>query len=349
MILRNSIKLSLVLTIALALTMSVFADTYEVTPEGTSTDIRHFDGKVGIGTSTPSAKLTVDGGAILVSGETGGTPVSGVGARLMWIPARSAFRAGKVYDTQWDDANIGSFSVAFGGDTIASGYLSTCFGLLGEASGALSTCFGGFGEASGQSSIHFGQNGIASGMYSTHFGQSGIAAGDNSWVGGKNMQLSAAADGSFAWGYSDTPVSITQPDAFIIYSSDVGIGTTSPTEKLHVVGNGYFTGTVTTGSSRDLKTNIESLNTEEALDAFMALNPVKFNYKADKNELNLGFIAEDVPELVATNDRKSLSSMDLVTVSIKVIQQQQESVEEQKQSIEILQNRIEALEKALTN
>ncbi len=44
----------------------------------------------------------------------------------------------------------------------------------------------------------------------------------------------------------------------------------------------------------------------------------------------MGFIAEDVPELVATKDRKGLSPMDIVAVLTKVVQRQQKEIEELK-------------------
>jgi hypothetical protein len=52
----------------------------------------------------------------------------------------------------------------------------------------------------------------------------------------------------------------------------------------------------------------------------------------------VGFIAEDVPDLVATADRKGLSSMDVAAVLTKVIQQQQRTIED-------LQTRLEHLER----
>jgi hypothetical protein len=42
----------------------------------------------------------------------------------------------------------------------------------------------------------------------------------------------------------------------------------------------------------------------------------------------LDFIAEDVPDLVATNSRDALSSMDLVAVLTKVVQEQQKTIAE---------------------
>ena len=52
------------------------------------------------------------------------------------------------------------------------------------------------------------------------------------------------------------------------------------------------------------------------------------DYKNDQTESYLGFIAEDVPELVATRDRDGLSSMDIVAVLTKVVQEQQKKIEE---------------------
>ena len=77
------------------------------------------------------------------------------------------------------------------------------------------------------------------------------------------------------------------------------------------------------------------LTVEDALMALAELEPVQFNYRNDNSETYVGFIAEDVPALVATVDRKSLSTMDIVAVLTKVIQAQQVQ--------------IDALEKRLDN
>jgi hypothetical protein len=45
-------------------------------------------------------------------------------------------------------------------------------------------------------------------------------------------------------------------------------------------------------------------------------------YKNSLYEEYVGFIAEDVPELVATNDHKSLSPMDIVAVLTTVAKDQ---------------------------
>lgn len=85
-------------------------------------------------------------------------------------------------------------------------------------------------------------------------------------------------------------------------------------------------GVWTNASSRELKENIEDLHPVEAVEALNRLNPVKYNYKVDKADKHVGFIAEDVPELVATADRKGMSPMDVIAVLTKVVQVQQKII-----------------------
>ena len=125
---------------------------------------------------------------------------------------------------------------------------------------------------------------------------------------------------------------------------NVGIGTGSgPTEKLHVVGNilatGTITGTIVDVSSKDLKKNIEDLSVTEAVGTLEDLKPVKFKFKAeDENDLHIGFVAEDVPALVATPDRKGVSPMDIVAVLTKVVQEQNKTIAEMQKKIQALED-----------
>ena len=92
-------------------------------------------------------------------------------------------------------------------------------------------------------------------------------------------------------------------------------------------GNLSITGTFTQGSSRTLKDHITELSSTEALETLAHLSPVKFRYKADTEQTtHVGFIAEDVPELVATPDRQGLSAMDIVGVLTKAVQEQQKII-----------------------
>ena len=128
----------------------------------------------------------------------------------------------------------------------------------------------------------------------------------------------------------------------------VGIGTTSPTHLIHLAGGAYSNGaTWVNASSRELKENIKEVSAEEAIRTVENLKPVAFNYKKGDQELHVGFIAEDVPELVATNDRKGLESMDIVAVLTKVVQEQQKMIQQQQLVNEELQTKIGKLETVL--
>jgi hypothetical protein len=129
----------------------------------------------------------------------------------------------------------------------------------------------------------------------------------------------------------------------------VGIGTYSPSSILHVEGDAYIKNGLIIGSSREYKDNIRDLTRGEAIDTLAALNPVKYNYKTDKDEEHLGFIAEDVPDLVATKDRKGLSPMDIVAVLTKVVQEKSRLAERQQNTIERLERALEAMEKRLSS
>jgi hypothetical protein len=102
-------------------------------------------------------------------------------------------------------------------------------------------------------------------------------------------------------------------------------------------------GVWTNASSIALKENITKLTVGEAETALQSLNPVKYNYKADKAEKYVGFIAEEVPALVAMNDRKSLSPMDIVAVLTKVVQEQQQFIQQQQKINEKMKKEITEL------
>ena len=108
---------------------------------------------------------------------------------------------------------------------------------------------------------------------------------------------------------------------------------------------GGYDGTWNPSSSRELKENIETLTADEATEALVGLEPVKYNYKQNKEEPRVGFIAEDVPELVAMNGRKTLGTVDILAVLTKVLQEQQRLNLEQQKTIDQLKKEIEELKK----
>jgi hypothetical protein len=138
---------------------------------------------VGIGTTTPRARLHVKDSAVLFTGpatldDTTHTnpPVSGAGSRMMWYPQKLAFRVGIVTDAQWDEANTGTLSFATGINTIASGLGSTAMGVGAIASGTGSNAWGTNAHASGVYSMALGFGCTAIGPYSLAIGYNSTAA-----------------------------------------------------------------------------------------------------------------------------------------------------------------------------
>ena len=109
---------------------------------------------------------------------------------------------------------------------------------------------------------------------------------------------------------------------------------------LTMIGGARLTagGVWTDASSRTLKQDIVALSSELAHEAFSKLNPMSYTYKRHPDETYLGFIAEDVPELVAMEDRKSLSPMDIVALLTKVVQDQQSKISELSERLSELEN-----------
>ena len=145
----------------------------------------------------------------------------------------------------------------------------------------------------------------------------------------------------------------------------IGIGTTIPSEALHVVGNARITGaySVTTGSAANVfvttdgvlqrstssikyKTDVEDYS--KGLKEVMQLRPVTFkSINSNNDKTYAGFIAEELAdlklnELVENNDSgepDAISYAYMVTLLTKAIQEQQEQISLLKKRLLILENK----------
>ena len=108
----------------------------------------------------------------------------------------------------------------------------------------------------------------------------------------------------------------------------VGLGSDSPGSVLHVEGGAYINEGMEVASSRALKEAVRTLEPEPCRKALMDLRPVRFRYRSDPSEETLGFIAEDVPSLVATGDRKTVNPTDFIAVMTRVVQEQRGRIQD---------------------
>ncbi len=120
-------------------------------------------------------------------------------------------------------------------------------------------------------------------------------------------------------------------------NGNVGFGISRPQHPIELPSGAYVSagGAWTNSSSRERKENVSALGLEDALAALAELEPVAFNYRDEQAERYLGFIAEDVPELVASNDRKHLSAMDIVAVLTEVVKAQEARIRRLESRLEV--------------
>lgn len=139
-------------------------------------------------------------------------------------------------------------------------------------------------------------------------------------------------------------------DATPTIKAKLGVGTSNPANSWDFANasGAYLStgGTWFNGSSRKMKTNITPLTEEESLTALNQLRPVTFNYQATNNP-GVGFIAEEVPEIVAMNDRKSISSMDVIALLIEAAKSQEKQIRNDEQQLLEMEKQVETLTERL--
>ena len=100
--------------------------------------------------------------------------------------------------------------------------------------------------------------------------------------------------------------------------------------------------TLVMSCSREFKENISDLTALEAITTLQNLNPVKYDYKEAKAfRQNLGFIAEDMPENLASEDRKSISPFEVVPILTRVAKEQQRVIAELQETVRTLEEEMQ--------
>jgi hypothetical protein len=127
-------------------------------------------------------------------------------------------------------------------------------------------------------------------------------------------------------------------------TANIGIGTTSPSQSLDVVGNITASGTITTGSDYRIKYGIMPLNLE--VFSVDKLNPVYFRFKNDNKE-SIGLIAHELQEhypflVEGEKDGQQTQTVNydgLIGVLIKEVQELKKLTNDLKTELNNLKNR----------
>lgn len=199
--------------------------------------LANLSAQVGIGTTTPnpSALLHLDAATSLTKGflitgtfNTGATlPNLGAGSRLMFYPGKAAFRAGYATGTEWDDSNVGKYSVALGYTTLAFGDYSLAAGYQSTAQSNWSTAIGTGAIANNLYATSIGSYNTANGWSSMAIGTSTKANGDYSFSLGTYSQANGAQ--SIAMGSSVVASGLS--------STAIGIGSVASGGQSIAIGN----------------------------------------------------------------------------------------------------------------
>jgi endosialidase-like protein/trimeric autotransporter adhesin len=227
-------------------------------------------------------RFRVDSGGGVVGLGTLGVgiiPASGAGYRMMWYPAKAAFRAGSTDDggagSYWDDANIGYYSWAGGNLTTASGVSAFAFGYTARAGGQGSVALGYLVTANNDYSVALGYRASNNGRTGT------LVLGDQSATDSvrnqNNNEFRARYNGGFRLRVS-TSANGNTPGA----GGNVGCDLTVATP------------TWTCASSRALKENFRAVDGEEVLSRLRGVPVTTWNMiGGDRRVRHLGPVAED--------------------------------------------------------
>jgi len=305
-------------------------------------------GNIGIGTTSPSAKLDVVGTVEATSFSGSGSGLSGVvktesdpqvgTINSSYVPKwnGSALVTGKIYDNGTGNIGIGTTSPSAKLDVVGT---------------VEATAF--VGDGSGLSNVPPGtetdpQVGANSTSYVPRWNGSALVRG----------RIYDNGSGRIGIGTSSTSQQLNVNGSAYL-SGSVFIGTSSSSYRLHVNGTAYATGASGALSDRRHKKNISDLPID-ALQVIRELRAVMFNWKepqdAGMEGSQLGFIAQEVeetlPDVVFTQDNeeqtKGLKYNALIPVLTKAVQQLSEEndalrAEKDAQIAKLIQ-RIEALE-----
>lgn len=177
--------------------------------------------------------------------------------------------------------------------------------------------------------------------------------GDAAWIryysdtlrgGGENMTLELGISNddrtekiTRSYFVSECPYSwVTNPCGYWKTEEVTIIGNKGDRMSFRASGGTYIEGGFYNTSTRECKENISKLEEEAARNAIEQLEPVEFNFRGDRSRITMGFIAEDMPDMLTAGDKKAISPFEIITVLVS-------EVKEQEKMISYLKKKVAAL------
>ncbi len=315
--------------------------------------------RLGVGVPNPTEKLHVSGNGLFTGSMSLGTPLTvangGTGQTTLALAGINTGSGTLNYLPKYTSTGttLGNSLIYDNGSIVSITSVPGYTGYQLQISGTNARIVminNSASNTSNYSQMAFG-NGTAEGQYAEFYRQNDIKTFHIYNGGSGKIGLSTRLNNGYVY------------DIYLNEAGNVGIGTTSPTEKLHVVGNARITamnnvgdiGASSTGvlqaagvSDVNLKNTIE--NSAFGLNEILLLNPVTFFYndldrKMDSDVKDVGFIAQDVFEIIPN----AVSSMGdgylqidykaITATLVKAMQEQQALIKALEQRILILENK----------
>lgn len=304
-------------------------------------------------------RVNINGGAVFGGDFTGNStgprctsggsgavciPVEGAGTRMMWFPEKAAFRAGYINGTQWDDANIGLYSVAMGQSVRASGDNAVAMGVRSTAANGSSFAVGEDNTATGYGSVAMGFHAHTNSRRGT------FVFGDNV-TGGTQDTVKAELVGQAVWRLSC---------GMRIYTNQAlstGVAFGGPAVNSSVCGSSNYFGQagamISTSTGAYLSTSgvwtntsdvsrkhlFQSVAGEDVLARLRNLPIQSWSYRADSDDVrHLGPTAQDFRAAFGLgNDDKTIGTVDADGVALAAAQALERRSAEQAARIEALE------------
>ncbi|HEX2093985.1 MAG TPA: tail fiber domain-containing protein [Longimicrobiaceae bacterium] len=288
-------------------------------------------------------RVNVNGGLIARgtydSGASGGIASNGAGTRMLWYPGKAAFRAGGINGTQWDDANVGLYTAAFGEDVRASGDNGFAVGQRATAAGSRTVAMGEDVTATGANSVALGQKASTSTSAGAPRNGTFVFGDRSTTIDTIHAEVTNSATWRVANGFRiytssnrSTGVTFQSGAAQSNWGQDNAVISTSTGAYLHT------NGTWTNASDVNRKHRFASVSGEEVLARLRTLPITTWTYRSESDEVrHLGPMAQDFRAAFGLgDDERVISTVDADGVALAAAKALERRTAEQAEEIRAL-------------